>query len=608
MSANWYGDVPISELTKEELEGNLIKPSKYKHDYSDWQTLELFRCKMDPIYFIEKYVRIEHPVLGAMPFRLFEYQKHLIRAYHQNTRVVAMLARQSGKTATASAFLLWCCLFRNNYKILVTSKDQSGADEIMTRLYFAYMFVPYFLKPGITKNDVRRKSFDNGSDIKAIATTKNSGRGLSISLLYVDELAFVRPSIAEPFWTSVQPTLSTGGSVIVTSTPNNAEDVFGRIFLSATPLPYSTEWTDFGGEKKEEGPKYETIFENDLAREAYMAYSTTAATTDQENKSDDGFKRFFSHWSETPHKIRKDGSIESYRGEDFKRQQIMGGMTEIRWQAEFECRFITSDATLVNSMKLAHLRNSIRPPKFVDRWGCRWYENIKPNTSYGVVMDPSGDGVGDDCAIQVWELPTLRQVAEWNSAEADQNEQTRMLRRVLRRINEMQTRHEHHVPGESEVYYSIERNGVGIGIIRAVEYEGEETFPGMLIDSTQRTMTPKGEKMMAVYGNRWRGLVTTAATKKRFAIELKSLIERGVFTPRSQFLISQLSHFTRAGSSYRAQEGYKDDLVMSCVLMVQLLEEIRMMDIDLDDAIMPEAMEPEEDTLEEDEIFIPRFG
>jgi phage terminase large subunit-like protein len=191
-----------------EADGGKVKPSGYKQEYSLDQAREIARCTKDPIYFIEKYVMLKHPKHGAMPFILYDFQRRLIETYMGNRFNIAMLSRQCGKTQTAAAYLLWWAIFKDNQYILVASKDQGGADEIMERLWYAYEELPWFLKPGVKKNDVKTKSFDNGSKVVTIATTKSSGRGRSVSLLYLDEFAFVPPGVANEFWASIWPTLS----------------------------------------------------------------------------------------------------------------------------------------------------------------------------------------------------------------------------------------------------------------------------------------------------------------------------------------------------------------------------------------------------------------
>ena len=179
-------------------------------------------CKTDPVYFIENYCRIQHPIRGAISFDLYDYQKDMIRAYHEKKSVVVLSARQTGKSPVSSMFLLWFAMFHKDKTVLIASNKNSGAMEMISRIQYAYMHIPNFLKPGVTEDGWNKHSmkFENVSRIISEATSENSGRGMSISLLYLDEFAFVPPNIADEFWTSITPTLATGGDCIMSSTPN----------------------------------------------------------------------------------------------------------------------------------------------------------------------------------------------------------------------------------------------------------------------------------------------------------------------------------------------------------------------------------------------------
>lgn len=571
-----------------ESEGGKVKPAGYKQEYTKENIVEILKCRKDPIYFVKKYVYIEHPTKGRMLFDLFDFQESLITTYNSYNRVIAMLSRQCGKTITAAAYLLWWAIFKDNQTILVASKDADGAKEIMDRLWFAYEELPWWIKPGTKIDQVHQKVFDNHSKIRATATTKTSGRGKSNSLVYLDEFAFVRPGIANDFWTAIFPSLATGGKCIITSTPNTDEDKFSQIWFNAEMAPLSDEWHDpyadrskspSGGKEED----YETFFENeDVKREFELKDGIVAKDSESEDDGTaDDFVAFHAHWTRVP------DSKGGYRGEKFKREAMASGISHPEWTREFECAFVSGDSTLISGSKLATLRRDIRKPKFVDRWGCRWYEEIRPNVAYGVVLDPS-EGVGlDDACIQVWEIPSLRQVAEWNSNSADQTEQTKMLRRVLKRLFHMQQDHPDHM-GDCNIYYSVERNGLGIGILQTIEYEDETTFPGFLIDSTMTSSNARGAGSGQERPNKWRGLITSVSTKKRYAVEFKNLVEQNLFVVRSKFLASQMKTFVKKGQSYAAKEGSKDDIVMSAVLLCHLIDEVRYHEPDLDDLIRPD--------------------
>jgi hypothetical protein len=214
----------------------LIKSPHKKASYSQAQLQEFMKCA-DPLtgphYFMSNYFWTQHTTKGKVLYHPYAYQVRLIDAYHNNKRIVAMMPRQCGKTVTAAGYLLWSAMFKSDQTILIAAHKFSGASEIMSRIRFGYESVPDFIRAGITEYNKQSIVFDNGSRIMAQTTTETTGRGLSISILYSDEMSSVRPTIAREFWTSCSLTLSTGGKAIVTSTPNNSDDLFADIWNNA---------------------------------------------------------------------------------------------------------------------------------------------------------------------------------------------------------------------------------------------------------------------------------------------------------------------------------------------------------------------------------------
>jgi phage terminase large subunit-like protein len=211
----------------------LTKTAFEKVLYTEKELMELRRCAEDPIYMMESFMRVLHPVKGEVPFKLFEYQKRMIQAYLGHRQVISLTGRQLGKTECAVGFLLWYAMFHPTSNILIAANKYDQALEIMKRVKFAYESLPDHIRAGVKYYAMERVEFDNGSTIRAEATTENTGRGKSISVLYLDEFAFVPPNIAKEFWTAIRPTLSTGGKCIITSTPNNNDDQFAQIYRAA---------------------------------------------------------------------------------------------------------------------------------------------------------------------------------------------------------------------------------------------------------------------------------------------------------------------------------------------------------------------------------------
>ena len=227
-------------------EPNLIKAPYQKLALTPTQQSEFLKCAIDPVYFIRTYIRIKHPTKGALPFNLFGYQEDMVRTFAAHRQVISMCSRQLGKTESSSAFIIWFTIFQNNQNVLIAANKFKAATEIMDRIRFMYEELPDWLRPGVTTWNVQKIQFDNGSKIESTTTTSDAGRGKSISLLYVDEMAFVKTRIAEEFWTAISPTLATGGKCIITSTPNGDEDTFAQIWYAA-----NNTLDEFGNERSD---------------------------------------------------------------------------------------------------------------------------------------------------------------------------------------------------------------------------------------------------------------------------------------------------------------------------------------------------------------------
>lgn len=547
-----------------EEQGGKLKPASYMMPYTDEQKYELIvRCPEDPIHFIKTYCWIISTRGGQMLFNLDDFQESLVLHYLNHEKTVTLLSRQVGKTETSVAFLLWWAIFKPHQTILIASYKADFAKAIIARLKFMYEELPWWLKPGVKLPggwNVMSVEFENGSKVIAETTTENTGRGYPVNLFYLDEFAYVPPNIAESFWTSIFPTI-TGSKdcrCIITSTANTDEDKFAQIWFNSRQSEFSDD-TSYTKRLREEDalePDYETFWEDgNLQKEI----------TEQNLEEDSvhGFWGFHVPWDVIPG-----------RDEEFKQGILASGYSEEQWGRDYECKFLTDNPTLISATKLLALNSVVMPPRFVDKWGMRWYEEIKPSTDYAVMLDPS-EGVGrDDACVQVLELPSLTQVAEWNSNIADQAEQSKMLYRTIRRIWKIQQNDPDH-NSRTQIYYSVECNGIGLGILNALEIQYEMQIPGWLIDSRD---------------NKMRGIRLTSANKKNRCLDMAALIERNVVLPRSRHLVSQLKTFVqRRAGVYAAKDGAKDDIVMAMVLMMQLVEELRIQDYDIQDRLLFEV-------------------
>ena len=196
-----------------------------KKNFSD-----LLRCTQDPLFFMRNFMKARHPLRGSIPFDPYPFQIRLVNAFQNHRFNVILAARQCGKTETTAGYILWKAMFTPGFTVLITANNYNQALEIMSRIRYSYENCPSHIKAGVTEYNKGTIAFDNGSRIIARATTPNAGRGLSISLLYVDEFAAVSPKMAKDFWSAIRPVLGTGGSCIITSTPQNDEDQFAQLW------------------------------------------------------------------------------------------------------------------------------------------------------------------------------------------------------------------------------------------------------------------------------------------------------------------------------------------------------------------------------------------
>jgi len=439
-------------MANKSLDGVLTKKAHSKETFTEKHIEDLVACSDNQVgyhYFCENFFYIQHPVRGKMLFKPFDYQKRLLDAYHGHRFNVNMLPRQMGKTTCAAGYLLWYAMFHPDQTVLISAHKYTGSQEIMQRIRYAYELCPEHIRAGVINYNKGSIEFDNGSRIVSTTTTGNTGRGMSISLLYCDEFAFVPPNIADEFWTSISPTLA-----------------------------------------------------------------------DRDEK-----------WA----------SLER------------GRIGEERFRREYNCEFLIYDETLVNSIKLSEMTG--REPLF-KAGQVRWYKRPTADNLYIVSLDPSLGTGGNNSAIEVLELPTFKQVAEWQHNLTPIQGQIRILKEVVRSLLD-----EIGEDNGNNVYWSIENNTVGEAGLVCIRDIGEENFGGMFLSEPVR----KG------HVRKFRkGFNTTHGAKISAAARLKYLIESGKMDIASKPLISELKNFIASGVTFKAKLEEQDDLVSAMLLAVRM--------------------------------------
>jgi hypothetical protein len=345
---------------------------------------------------------------------------------------------------------------------------------------------------------------------------------MSITLLYCDEFAFVRPTIAKEFWTSISPTLSTGGKAIITSTPNSDEDQFAFIWKQANKC-----FDEFGN------PRIDGLGIN-------------------------GFKPYQASWWEHPD-----------RNEQWKAEEI-GRIGEERFRREHGCEFLIYDETLINSITLSELQG--RDP--VELQGqVRWYQKPQRDKTYVIGLDPSLGTGGDPAAIQVFELPTMIQVAEWQHNKTPVQRQITILKEICEYIFET-------IGTQNDIYYSVENNTLGEAALVVIAEFGEENIKGTFLSQPVKSGQARIHR---------KGFTTTNKTKLAVCAKLKNLVENRKMIVCSKNLISELKTFVASGAGFAAKIGETDDLVTSTLLVLRQIQALQSYDAELDEKLRDNA-------------------
>ena len=462
-------------------EAPLVKTPYKKTSFTDEQLAEFVACAdpvTGPMYFMDHFFHIQHPIKGKMLYHPYEYQRRLIESYHNNRFSISMMPRQTGKSTSAAGYLLWKAMFHPDSTILIAAHKYTGSQEIMQRIRYAYELCPDYIRAGVTSYNKGNLDFENGSRIVSTTTTENTGRGMSISLLYADEFAFVRPGIAKEFWTSISPTLATGGKAIITSTPNSDEDQFALLWKGANKC------------------------EDEFGTPTDLGIN--------------GFKAYRSYWNEHPDRDEKWAAEQRAQlGED-------------RFRREMNCEFIINDETLIAPAKLIDLTG--HEPLY-KTGQVRWYQRPRADRIYVVALDPSLGTGGDPAAIQIFEANTTEQIGEWRHNRTPIPEQIRILADVIKHINET-------INDPKNIYFSIENNTIGEAALISIAEYGEENIQGYFLSEgggggsrRYRKGFNTSNKPKLAACNKLKTLVETGKMKIRSSSlisELKTFVAHGV--------------------------------------------------------------------------------
>tara|TARA_B100001250_G_scaffold170839_1_gene147106 strand:- start:3789 stop:5441 length:1653 start_codon:yes stop_codon:yes gene_type:complete len=333
-----------------------LKKANVAQNFTKKQIAEFLKCAEDPIHFIRKYIKIVSLDEGVIPFRMYDFQESMVGKFHDHRFNICKLPRQSGKSTIVTAYLLWYVLFNANVNVAILANKAPTAREMLGRLQLSYENLPRWLQQGIVGWNKGSLELENGSKILASSTSASAVRGMSFNIIFLDEFAFVPNHIAEQFFASVYPTISSGQStkVIIISTPHGMNQFYKL-------------WHD--------------------AERGSNLYVPTEV-----------------HWSQIP------GRDAAWK------EQTIANTSESQFKVEFECEFLGSVDTLISPSKL---RTMAYTDPIVTNRGLSVYEQAEPENNYIVTVDVSRGIGGDYSAFAVMDTTTLpyKMVARYKNNE-----------------------------------------------------------------------------------------------------------------------------------------------------------------------------------------------
>ena len=313
-------------------------------NFTKKQIDEWIKCKNDPVYFAMNYIKIISLDEGLVPFEMYDFQKKILEDFHSNRFNIAKLPRQTGKSTTVVAYLLYYAIFYDSVNIGILANKASTARELLGRLQLAYENLPKWMQHGVLVWNKGNVELENGSKILAASTSASAVRGMSFNILFLDEFAFVPNHVAEQFFASVYPTITSGKStkVIIISTPNGMNHFYKM-------------WED--------------------ARRGKNGYVTNEV-----------------HWSQVP-------------GRDAKwKEETIKNTSPRQFSQEFECDFLGSADTLISPAKLQNIPFA---DPIASNAGLDVYERVQKDHEYIITVDVARGIGGDYSAFIVFDITTM---------------------------------------------------------------------------------------------------------------------------------------------------------------------------------------------------------
>lgn len=488
-------------MTNQTYLGNTnLKGAGVQIDWTPDMIREWVKCKNDPVYFAQNYIKIVHVDRGLITIDLYDYQREIIEKFNNNRRLTVVTSRQAGKTTTAVVVILHYILFNDYKRVGLLANKGDSAREILERIKIAFEALPKWMQQGVVEWNKGSVELENGSKVIAAATSSSNIRGKSMNLLYIDETAFVEGW--DEFSASVLPTISSGETtkVLYTSTPNGLNH-FYKVCVGA--------------------------------REGTNGYAYVEVP-----------------WYRVPG-----------RDEKWKKEAIdtLDGDYQ-KFAQEYECEFQGSSGTLIDGSKLKAL---IPREALVEKNNLRLYERYEEGHQYVCVVDVSR-GKGLDYSafsiIDVTKMP-YKQVCSFKDNMVTPIEYAEILFRTCKTF------------GECAVLVEVNDIGQQVSELLHHDYEYENI---LYTESAGRS----GKRISSGFGKGSDpGIRTTKSVKAIGCNMLKLMVEQDQLIINDIDTINELSTFSRKGTSYEAETGCHDDLVMTLVLFGWLSDQQYFKDI-----------------------------
>lgn len=486
------------------LGNSQLKDINVKIQFTEYRKQEFFKCAEDPIYFITKYIQVFTVDNGIQPFTLWDFQQKLIETVHDNRFIICKMPRQTGKSTVMIAYFLHYILFNKDKKIGILANKRETAIELLSRLQLAFELLPQWLQQGVKTWNKTSIELENGCRIEAHATSAASVRGKTYNIIFLDEFAHIESKLAERFWTSTYPVISSGKStkVIIVSTPNGM-NLFYDLWTKAELPHIHKDWNQF------------------VTQEV--------------------------HYSEVPG-----------RDEEWARKTI-SVMGQEKFDQEFGVEFLGTGTTLIGGrfLKTMETENPLHSQNNLDVYDDPQFEvdeatGLKKShvyvmcadTAYGKALDYSTFTI-----VDVTNSP-YKVVAKYRSNTIPPTAFADVMVPIGRKYN--------------NAYILIELDGPGNQVADDLQHihEYENIFTvGSSGRSGQMLSTGFGPKAKTVQ----RGVKMTEPVRRTGCANLKTLIESKRLLIPDQDIKFELSSFSLRGNRYEAEEGKHDDLVMTLV-------------------------------------------